>query len=88
MAVASLVLGLGSILFGVLFFITGWAAYIGLALGIIGIVLGAIKLKKSKMAVAGFICSLVGTVFNGILVFLILLAFNVLIGLLKSLGGK
>ena len=69
-AVATFVLGIIAAVFA--FF--GWGAFIGLACGIVGIVLA----KKAKEAgntegilQAGFICSIVGTAISGVSVLII-----------------
>lgn len=59
MAVASLVLGICSIVFD--FFI--W--WIGLILGVVGIILGAVarsKTPENGMATGGLVCSIIGTI--------------------------
>lgn len=58
----SLILGILSILFGLFF---GGAPWIGIFMGIAGVVLGAVEKKKNKpatkkTATAGFICGIVG----------------------------
>jgi len=65
MGVASLVLGICSIVFSIISF--GCLAWISIILGIIGIVLGAIDIKKknnaglpSGMSKAGLACSIIG----------------------------
>lgn len=65
MGVASLVLGICSIVFTVISF--GCAAWVSIVLGIVGAVLGAVDLKKKKntglpngMSKAGLICSIIG----------------------------
>lgn len=70
-AVATFVLGIIAAVFA--FF--GWGAFIGLACGIVGIVLA----KKTKeegntegILQAGFICSIVGTVISGVSVLIII----------------
>lgn len=64
MAVASLVLGIIALIctFSV------YGAWIGLILGIIGIILGIIAKKEqpSGIATGGFICSLIATILCGI----------------------
>ena len=63
MGIASLVLGIISIVIGV--FSAGSLGWVGAVIGIIGIVL-AIQGKKipdqANLALAGFICSIIGTV--------------------------
>lgn len=64
MAVASLVLGIATIVFSII------GLYIpGLIMGIVGIVLGVLAKKKnpSGMATAGLVCSIVGTVLCAII---------------------
>lgn len=65
MGVASLVLGIISIVLAIFTGIFGgWIACI---LGIIGIILGAVARKNNiedKMAKAGFVCSIVGTILS------------------------
>jgi len=65
MGIASLVLGICSIVFTVVS--AGCLAWISIILGIVGTILGAIDLKKKKetglpngMAKAGLICSVIG----------------------------
>ena len=58
MAIASLVLGIVSVIF--VFF--GALSWIGIPLGIVGMVLGALARKKGEnkgMATAGLVCSIV-----------------------------
>lgn len=64
MAVASLVLGIVALVFTFIAPI-GW---IGLIAGIVGIILGILAKKKnpSKIATAGFVCSIIGTAICGI----------------------
>ncbi len=65
MAVASLVLGIVSLVIG--FFISS-AGWLGALIAIIGIVLGASARKKYdeqyKIATAGMVCSIIGIVIN------------------------
>ena len=62
LAVGGLVLGIASIVFA---FIYTW---IGLALGIVGIVLSAMAMKRCPsakgLAIGGLVCAIVGTVLN------------------------
>ncbi|WP_346888759.1 hypothetical protein [Clostridium sp. UBA1056] len=65
MSVASLVLGICSIVFTVISWGCLW--WLSLVLGVVGIVLGFIDMKKKKeagvalgMAKGGFICSIIG----------------------------
>ena len=63
MAVASLVLGIISIVFGV--FTAGSLGWLGAIIGILGIIFGIMGKKtpgKEGMATAGFVCSLIGTI--------------------------
>lgn len=56
-SVASLILGILSIL-------TCWLPYVGLLMGIAGIILGVLGLKRENargLAIAGLVCSIVGT---------------------------
>ncbi len=64
MGVASLVLGIVALVFT--FF--GPAGWIGLIIGIIGIILGALAKKNnpSGIATAGLVCSIIGTAVCGI----------------------
>lgn len=62
MAVASLVLGILSILAAILPFVPSW---LGAIFGIIGIILGALARKnaaKSGLATAGLVLSIIGTI--------------------------
>ncbi len=62
MAVASLVLGILSLVAAILPFLPSW---LGAVLGIIGIILGALARKDSEkagMATAGMVLSIIGTV--------------------------
>lgn len=63
MAAASLVLGLVSLVLGI------WVPYIGLPVGIVGIILAAVAKKKGMKgpATAGLVLSIIGTVLCGIL---------------------
>ena len=68
MAVASLVLGIVSVVVAV--FISGFG-WVGTIIGIVGIVLGALAKKKdptNKMGTAGLVLSIIGTVL-GILLY-------------------
>lgn len=59
MAVASLVLGICSIVFD---FILWW---LGMILGIVGVILGAVARSKNPengMATGGLVCSIIGTI--------------------------
>jgi len=65
MGVASLVLGICSIVFAVISWGCLW--WLSLILGVVGVVLGIIDMKKKKeagqapgMAKGGFICSVIG----------------------------
>ena len=67
MGIASLVLGIVSIVIAV--FISGFG-WVGALLGIVGIVLGAIAKKKTpgdKMGTAGLVLSIIGTVLGVLL---------------------
>ena len=82
MAVASLVLGICSIVFGVI----GLGIPIGAVCAIVGIVLGNMPKKKrerSSMAKAGFICSVVGTILS----LLVLIACTACVGTAGIAGG-
>lgn len=66
MAVASLILGIISLIIGIFFPIIG---FIGTICGVIGIVLSRIAASKlppgqREMATAGFVVSLIGTIFS------------------------
>ena len=64
MAVASLVLGIISIVCGLFFMGFQW---LGALLGVVGIVLGALGKKnpeKKGMATAGLVCSIIGLVLS------------------------
>ena len=79
LAIASLVLGIVSILFCFM----GLAVPFGLIIGIVGIVLG-VKSKKaapSGMATAGFVLSIIGTVICALFLFI----FVILVGIGISL---
>lgn len=68
-AIASLVLGIISIICGCIAFIKyGYVALIGVVAAIVGIVLGAKARKESQthLATAGFVCSIIGLVFCAI----------------------
>lgn len=63
MGVASLVLGIISIIIGL--FSGGGLGWVGAIIGIIGIILGAQRKKVQEqrgIASAGFICSIIGTI--------------------------
>lgn len=64
MGVASLVLGIVALVFT----FTGPIGWIGLIIGIIGIILGALAKKSSPsgIATAGLVCSIIGTAICGI----------------------
>lgn len=83
MAVASLVLGICSIVFGLL----GLGIPIGAICGIVGIVLGNMAKKNPEtnlsMAKAGFICSVVGTILS----LLVLIACTACVGTAGLAGG-
>lgn len=66
MGVAALVLGLVSIVISLFFSYVGW---VGIILGIIGIVLAAVARKNGKggIATAGLVLSIIGTVLSAIL---------------------
>lgn len=84
MAVASLVLGIISIVCGL--FLMGYQ-WIGAILGIIGIILGSLGKKdpeKKGMATAGLICSIVGLV----LCLLLYIACVACVGGLFSVAGR
>lgn len=63
LAVAALVIGILSIIFAFT------AVWLGLILGIVGVVLGANARKKhqTSMATAGFVCSLLGLIFSAVM---------------------
>lgn len=63
MAVASLVLGILSIVIGL--FSAGSLGWLGAILGVVGIILGVQGKKdesKKGLAQAGFVCSIIGTI--------------------------
>ena len=63
MAIASLVLGILSLVIGI--FSAGSLGSLGGILGIVGIILGALgrkDLEKKGMATAGLVCSIIGTI--------------------------
>ncbi len=64
MAVASLVLGIIALICT----ISGYGAWAGLILGIVGIILGTMAKKEqpSGIATGGFVCSLIATILCGI----------------------
>lgn len=84
MGVASLVLGIISIIIGL--FSAGSLGWCGAILGIIGIVLGAFGKKNNPenagLAKAGFVCSIIGT----ILCLLLYIACVACIGGIATLG--
>ena len=63
-AIASLVLGIISLVCALF----GFGAFLGIILAIIGVVLGskARKINQTGLATAGFVCSLVGLILNGV----------------------
>lgn len=67
LAIGSLVCGIFSLIFGLIIgpFTLGIASFIGLVLGIVGIVLAVMarKHEKSGMSTGGLICSIIGLVF-------------------------
>ena len=68
MGIASLVLGILSIVIGV--FLPGPLGWLGAILGIVGIVFGASARKNSdsnSLATAGLVCSIIGTILSLIL---------------------
>lgn len=68
MAIASLVLGIISIVVGLFISSAGW---LGTIIAIVGIILGVVARKKMddnyKLATAGMVCSIVGLVLSLIL---------------------
>jgi len=62
MGVASLVLGIMSLVF----ILVPYAGWLGAVLGIVGIILGAQarKVNRDGVATAGMVCSIIGTVIN------------------------
>lgn len=74
--IASLVLGIGSIVFS-------WVMVFGLALGIVGIVLAAKQRKEypNGIATGGLVTSIIGTVFSAIVSVLGLIGLAVLASL-------
>ncbi|MCR5846290.1 MAG: hypothetical protein K6G78_06995 [bacterium] len=62
--IASLVLGIVSLVCALF----GWGALVGLVVAIVGTALGAKarKIAQTGVATAGFICSILGIVFNGV----------------------
>jgi len=64
MAVASMVLGIVSIVFSFI----GGLNFVGLVVGIVGLVLGILAKKKapSGMATAGIVCSIIGIVLTAL----------------------
>ena len=83
MAIAGFILGIISIICGGLGIGFGWPVFAGLASGIVGIVFCSIRLKKSKLAIAGFVCSIVGTVFNIVLFAYILLVIRIIVAIFR-----
>lgn len=82
MAVASLVLGIVSIVFSVI----GLGLPVGFICGVVGIVMGILgkkDIEKASMAKAGFVCSIVGTVLS----VLTLIACTACIGTAGLAGG-
>lgn len=78
MQIASLVLGIISILFGCC------GSWIAVVLGVVGLVLAIVGNKKGKHGVgtAGFVCSIIGIV---LAVIMIVISMTVLLPLLKEL---
>lgn len=63
MAVASLVLGIISLVIGI--FSAGSLGWLGAILAVVGIILGALgrkNLEKKGMATAGLVCSIIGVI--------------------------
>ncbi len=78
MGIASLVLGLVSLVIAVFFSYAGWLATV---LGIIGIILGAIGSKsEAKLSTGGLVCSIIGAALG-------LLMYIACVGCVGSLGG-
>lgn len=79
MGVASLVLGICSVVLAVFFGSAGWLAAL---LGLIGVILGAVANKKQKtgVATAGVVLSIIGLVLG-------LLFYVACIACIGSLGG-
>ncbi|MDO4384884.1 MAG: hypothetical protein Q4E18_02665 [Clostridia bacterium] len=66
MGVASLILGIISLICGI--FLAGFQ-WVGIIVGIIGIILGALGRKdpqKKGIATGGLVCAIIGTVFSSI----------------------
>ena len=65
MGIASLILGILSVVVGVGGFLLGPLSIVGLAMGIVAIVLSAIagKRAKSGLTTGGLVCGIIGTVF-------------------------
>ena len=63
MAFASLILGILSLVIGVIGFFAGPASIAGLVMGIVGIVLAGVTIHQGKNATGGLVCSIIGTIF-------------------------
>lgn len=81
MAIASLVLGIISLVFACVSFsvILGWLSIVALAMGIVGIVLAGVAKSKEKSgpATAGLVLSILSTIFSfvpGILWIIVIMA--------------
>ena len=64
MAIASLILGIVSLVIAVFGFFAGPLAIAALVMGITGIVLAGISIKKQKKGTGGLVCSILATVFS------------------------
>lgn len=76
MGIAALILGIFSLLSGILEWFVGYFAYLGLAAGIVGIILGAKNSNPAQqgMATTGKILSIIGTVLCALGVLIVAIA--------------
>lgn len=84
MAVASMVLGIVSIVFSFI----GGLNFVGLVVGIVGLVLGILAKKKapSGMATAGIVCSIIGIVLTALVLIACAACFGTAASALSSLA--
>lgn len=69
LSIASLIIGIFTLIMGLFGWTFGWGTLIGVVTGIVGIILGAMGKKKdgSGVAVGGLVTSIIGLVLCGIL---------------------